>query len=144
MGSAGSLEDNSYYIPSPLVTNYESSSGCSIHEAESNPDDESLSEMVKSSLSSTTSLRTPPPSAKGSQWSLASTDVCPIAGGLSSAMVNVHVTVSMKWTFTKRTTSTPPISPKKKKSKILSAIHTALEQSPKGLLKFLKKCTPAE
>jgi hypothetical protein len=26
----------------------------------------------------------------------------------------------------------------------LSAIHTALEQSPKGLLKFLKKCTPAE
>src|ERR1700736_3341071 len=40
--------------------------------------------------------------------------------------------------------STPPVSPKKKKSKVSSAIHTALAHSPKGLLKFLKKCTPAE
>jgi len=37
----------------------------------------------------------------------------------------------------------PPVSPRKKKSKV-SAIHTALEHSPKGLMKFLKKCTPTE
>jgi hypothetical protein len=38
----------------------------------------------------------------------------------------------------------PPVSPKKKKPKVSSAIHTTLEQSPKGLLKFSKKCKPAE
>jgi hypothetical protein len=38
--------------------------------------------------------------------------------------------------------STPPASPEKKKVK--STIRTALEKSPKGLMRFLKKCTPVE
>jgi len=47
----------------------------------------------------------------------------------------------IKRTFTERMTSSPPVSPEKKKK---SAIRTALEKSPKGLMKFLKKCTLAE
>jgi hypothetical protein len=50
---------------------------------------------------------------------------------------------SIKRTFSERKTSTPPVSPEKKKKKV-SAIRTALERSPKGLMRFLKKCTPAE
>lgn len=48
---------------------------------------------------------------------------------------------SIKRTFSERKTSTPLVSPEKKK---VSAICTALERSPKGLMRFLKKCTPAE
>ena len=49
---------------------------------------------------------------------------------------------SLKRTFTDRQTSTPPLSPEKKKAKLL--IRTALEKSLKGLMRFLKKCTPTE
>jgi hypothetical protein len=50
---------------------------------------------------------------------------------------------AIKRTFSSRMASTPPTSPKKKKKKI-SVIRTALERSPKGLMKFLKQCGPAE
>jgi hypothetical protein len=147
IGSAGSQADGSDYIPSPPVTNYESSSACSIaNEADPEPD-ESLSELEKPSLLSATSLKTPLSSVKGSQQSLASADAFPIAECSNSALANgcnSNLKASPKRTFAQRTTSTPPVSPKKKKSKISSAIRTALEQSLKGLLKFLKKCTPAE
>jgi hypothetical protein len=43
----------------------------------------------------------------------------------------------------KRKTSTPPASPEKEKLKV-SAIQTTLGKSPKGLSRFLKKCTPVE
>ena len=131
------------------MPNYKSSSACSVvDEADPDPDpDESLSESEKHSLLSVTSLKTPLSSAKGSQQSLASVDAFPIAESSNSALVNScdpHLKASWKWTSTKRTTSTLLVSPKKKKSKLLSAVHTALDQSLKGLLTFLKKCTPAE
>jgi hypothetical protein len=144
IGSDGSQAD---YIPSPPMTNYESLSACSVvDEADADPN-ESLSESGKHSLLSVTSLKTPLSSAKGSQQSLASADAFPIAESSNSALVNSHdsnLKASWKRTSAERTTSTPPVSPKKKKSKISSAIRTALERSPKGLMKFLKKCTPAE
>jgi hypothetical protein len=50
---------------------------------------------------------------------------------------------TVKRTFAEIRTSTPPVSPEKKKKRV-SAIRTALQESPKGLMKFLKKCTATE
>ena len=50
----------------------------------------------------------------------------------------------IKRTFTERMGSSPPVSPEKKKKKKASAIRNALQKSPKGLIKFFKKCTPTE
>jgi hypothetical protein len=60
----------------------------------------------------------------------------------AKSTVITAVATSSKRTFIERKTFTPPVSPVKKKAK--SAIRTALEESPKGLMKFLKKCTPTE
>jgi hypothetical protein len=54
-----------------------------------------------------------------------------------------NVLSSKKRSFGERMTSMPPVSPERKKTRV-SAIRTALGKSPKGLLRFLQKCTPAE
>jgi hypothetical protein len=134
--SAGSLSDGSENFPSPPMTDYKSSYSVS-HDTGADLDD-SLSEMATLSPS-------PPMSSKVSSETPAITDVHHATP--SSSMTHIHTfegANTTKRTFSDRTTSTPPVSPKKKKSKVSSAIRTALEQSPKGLLKFLKKCTPAE
>ena len=140
-----SQPDHLEYIPSPPMTHYASSSYSVAHTSDSDSASRPPSEMGMSLLpSSLSSLRV---SAERTPKTLATTNTLGMTESPSSVINNFNVMgakKSTKRTFTDRMNSTPPVSPKKKKSKVSSAIRTALEHSPKGLLKFLKKCTPTE
>ena len=140
-----SQPDHLEYIPSPPMTHYASSSYSVAHTSDSDSESRPPSEMgISLSPSSLSSLQV---SAEHTLKTLATTDTLGMMESPSSAINNFNIMgakKSAKRTFTNRMNSTLPVSLKKKKLKVSSAICTALEHSPKGLLKFLKKCTPTE
>lgn len=126
--SAGSHSSSPGHIITPPATDYSSSSSYQpTGELESDSDNMS----APSSPSPRMKQHLPSASSKSE-----------FENSPAKSTVIAAAVTSSKRTFIERKTFTPPVSPVKKKAK--SAIRTALEGSPKGLMKFLKKCTPTE
>ena len=116
-------------VPSPPRTEYSSSASHMFgSDADSDSDDMSAPPSP-----------TPCPKKLVPSVSLPEASQLPASG--SSRLSSTGAPI--KRTFTERMGSSPPVSPEKKKKRA-SAIRNALQKSPKGLIKFFKKCTPTE